>query len=50
LKELSVTEIRPFAEEIGIAPGVVVGRSQNEGVLKWNEGNSLKRRFEFVDG
>lgn len=49
LRELSISEIRPFAEEVGIAPGVVVGRLQNEGILNWNEGNSLKRRFEFVE-
>jgi len=49
LRELSISDIRPFAEEVGIAPGVVVGRLQNEGILNWNEGNSLKRRFEFVE-
>lgn len=49
LKELSLGEVRDFADELGIAPGIVVGRLQKEGVLDWNEGNTLKRRFEFVD-
>jgi HTH-type transcriptional regulator / antitoxin HigA len=49
LRSLSVGDVRDFADEIGVAPGVVVGRLQNEGILKWNEGNTLKRRFEFVD-
>jgi HTH-type transcriptional regulator/antitoxin HigA len=48
LRTLSVGEIREFADELGIAPGVVVGRLQNEGILNWNEGNSLKKRLDFV--
>ncbi|HUE85099.1 MAG TPA: ImmA/IrrE family metallo-endopeptidase [Vicinamibacterales bacterium] len=48
LKELTLPEVRSFADEVGVAPGVVVGRLQKEGILKWSEGNSLKRRFEFV--
>jgi HTH-type transcriptional regulator/antitoxin HigA len=49
LKELSLGDVREFAAKIRIAPGVVVGRLQKDGVLAWNEGNSLKRRFEFAD-
>jgi HTH-type transcriptional regulator/antitoxin HigA len=48
LKELSLGNVREFAVQIGIAPGVVVGRLQKDGVLGWNEGNSLKRRFAFA--
>jgi len=42
-------EIRSFANAIGIAPGIVVGRLQNEGILDWNQGNGLKRRLRFVE-
>jgi len=37
-----------FAREIGIAPGIVVGRLQREGILRHNQLNGLKRRFEWV--
>jgi HTH-type transcriptional regulator / antitoxin HigA len=36
--------IRSFAERVGIAPGIVVGRLQNEGFLNWNQHNNLKQR------
>jgi HTH-type transcriptional regulator/antitoxin HigA len=49
LRELSLGDVRDFAAEIGIAPGVVVGRLQKDGFLGWNEGNTLKRRYKFAD-
>lgn len=49
LPGLTLPEIPDFARELGIAPGIVVGRLQKERLLDWNEGNSLKRRFQFVD-
>lgn len=49
LRDLTLSQIRPFAEDLGIAPGIVVGRLQKERLLDWSEGNSLKRRFKFVD-
>jgi HTH-type transcriptional regulator/antitoxin HigA len=45
----SLEEISAFAERIGIAPGIVVGRLQREGILGWNQGNGLKKRFRFVE-
>jgi hypothetical protein len=37
-----------FAEEIGIAPGIVVGRLQKEGLLEWKtQLNQLKVRYEW---
>lgn len=39
--------IRGFAESIGIAPGIVVGRLQHENVLPWNRYNDLKRKLEW---
>lgn len=37
-----------FAKRIGVAPGIVLGRLQNEGVVAWGSYlNNLKRRFEW---
>jgi addiction module HigA family antidote len=41
----TLAQIEDFAREIGIAPGVVVGRLQREGVLEHRVGNALKRRL-----
>jgi len=43
----SKAEIRRFAREIRIAPGILVGRYQHL-TQKWNFFNDLKRRFEWV--
>jgi HTH-type transcriptional regulator/antitoxin HigA len=40
--------IREFAAELGIAPGIVVGRLQHDGYLPPSHCNELKRRFEWV--
>lgn len=45
----TLAEIQVFAEKLGIAPGIVVGRLQREGVLDYSKGNGLKRRFKFVE-
>lgn len=34
--EQSDSEITTFSDEIGIAPGIVIGRLQKEGLLPWN--------------
>ena len=39
--------IRKFAKEIGIAPGIVVGRMQKEGLIDYSHHNDLKRRLEW---
>jgi addiction module HigA family antidote len=41
----TLDRIESFAEEVGIAPGIVVGRLQREGVLEYRVGNRLKRRL-----
>ncbi len=44
------TELVRFAKEIGIGPGIVVGRLQRECVLPWPSPlNSLKRRFKWAE-
>jgi HTH-type transcriptional regulator / antitoxin HigA len=40
--------ILQFATEIGIAPGIVVGRLQHDGVFPANYCNDLKQKFEWV--
>jgi len=43
-----LSQIEEFAEGIGIAPGIVVGRLQHDKVLPMNWGNDLKTRYEWV--
>ena len=45
----SAGEVRLFSEEQGIAPGIVVGRLQQEGRLPWNRLNGLKRKPEWAE-
>jgi len=46
---LTKEAIRRFASDIGIAPGVVVGRLQHDGILPRSHCNDLKRRFDWAD-
>lgn len=43
------TEVASFAAEQGIAPGIVVGQLQKCGVLRFNQMNDLKQRFQWLD-
>jgi HTH-type transcriptional regulator/antitoxin HigA len=45
----SKNAIRAFANEIGIAPGIVVGRLQHDEHLPYSHCNDLKRTFVWVD-
>ena len=38
-----------FAKRVGIAPGIVVGRLQNEGLLPWTHLNGLKVKYRWSD-
>ncbi|MCL2066685.1 MAG: HigA family addiction module antitoxin [Treponema sp.] len=44
----TLRQLRQFAQNIGIAPGIVVGRLQHDGVLPMSYGNALKVRYEWV--
>ena len=46
-KDFGNEAIHSFAEEIGIGPGIVVGRLQHEGLLAPHQGNALKQRLAF---
>ncbi|SEQ97861.1 ImmA/IrrE family metallo-endopeptidase [Streptomyces radiopugnans] len=39
--------IEAFARQVGIAPGIVVGRLQHDGALPWTHGNALKRTIRL---
>ncbi len=47
-QQLSKAGIEQFAAKIGIAPGIVVGRLQHDGVLPPSHYNDLKQSFEWV--
>jgi HTH-type transcriptional regulator / antitoxin HigA len=47
-QQLSKARIEQFAAEIGIAPGIVVGRLQHDGVLPPSHCNDLKQRYKWV--
>jgi len=40
--------VREFAQELGIAPGIVVGRLQHDGLLSFTHLNRLKRHYEWA--
>jgi Zn-dependent peptidase ImmA (M78 family) len=46
-RTLTNDEIHDFAEAIGVAPGVVVGRLQHDDKLDWHQGNSLKQTLDW---
>ncbi len=39
--------IKRFATQMGISPGIVVGRLQHDGILLYNHHNDLKRWFQL---
>jgi len=41
--------VRCFAEEIGVAPGIVVGRLQHDRLLDWSYLNDLKAKLQWVE-
>lgn len=43
------SSVMSFANEIGIAPGIVVGLLQKDGYLPYSQLNSLKVRYQFAE-
>lgn len=43
------TSVQTFSQQLGIAPGIIVGRLQHERVISWRLLNNLKRKFELVE-
>lgn len=46
---LTAESITQFAEEIGVSPGIVVGRLQRDGRLPFSAMNYLKEQFRWLD-
>lgn len=46
-RSVSATAVSNFAADIGVAPGIVVGRMQKEGWLPWSHLNGLKVRYQW---
>lgn len=44
----SAANVCDFAKKLEIAPGIVVGRLQKEGCIKYSELNELKERYEIA--
>lgn len=47
-QQCSKASIEKFAAEIGIAPGIIVGRLQHDGILLLSHYNDLKQKFEWA--
>jgi HTH-type transcriptional regulator / antitoxin HigA len=48
-KPHTAAKIRSFADRLGIAPGIVVGRLQHDKLIPFKQHNCLKRRFQFCE-
>ena len=46
-KEFTNESISAFAEQIGVGPGIVVGRLQHDNFLRPHQGNSFKQRLKW---
>lgn len=46
---ISLAAISQFAKDLGISPGIVVGRLQHDKEIGPQVGNGLKRRFQWAD-
>lgn len=44
---MTEAEVRGFADNVGIHPGIIVGMLQHQGRVHWSKLNHLKDRFEF---
>jgi HTH-type transcriptional regulator/antitoxin HigA len=49
LAALQVGDITSFADRLGIAPAIVVGRLQHDGYMPYSQGNHLRRRLKIVE-
>ena len=47
---ISKNSIVKFAQELGIAPGIVVGQLQHKGLLPRSHCNELKQRYQWKEG
>lgn len=45
--QMSRARIKALAQEIGIAPGIIVGRLQHERIIRHSDMNDLRARYEW---
>lgn len=45
----TASRVEQFAKEIGVAPGIVVGRMQHDGLIPHSQWTNLINRYRFVD-
>ena len=43
------SEVTKFAEEQGVAPGIIVGQLQHRKVIRFNQMNHLRQRYNWND-
>ncbi len=48
-RKYSRADVVAFAERLGIAPGIVVGRLQHDGLVPWGQMNGLKRHLKWAE-
>lgn len=46
--DYSATSVMDYAEKLGISPGILVGRLQNDGFIKYSMLNDLKEKYEIA--
>lgn len=46
-QQVSITSIVSFAKDIGVHPGILLGRLQKEGIINWNRLNELKTTYKW---
>ena len=49
LNQLHLADVPAFARQLRIAPAIVVGRMQHEGLLHFSQGRELRRQFAFAE-
>ena len=49
LRRASLEDIEDLAQHIGVAPAIVVGRLQHDGVLPYHQGNHFRGRLEMIE-
>lgn len=48
LRHLTISEVPGFAEQLDLAPAIVIGRLQHDGHIPHSQGNKLRRRLAFA--
>ena len=49
MPDFTPEEIQAFADKVGVAPGIVVGRLQHEGLLRYSERNEMRVKLEWAN-